>query len=164
VNSKTIQLAFKPLVGLPLQSIGRAANMLWIHFGKMREVPTRKGGKKKVGQWAIHVSCPWRIVHLEKIVVAYHDYYRSPSGKYLEDWDSFGKSQFDCAAKSLNKKFKSVPPKLLSAVADDVNGFTLNLSQDFRLDVFPDDSFKSGNTEHWRLFEPAMETKHFVVP
>jgi len=138
--------------------------MLWVHFGKMREVPTRGDGKKKVGQWAIHVSCPWRIVRLKKIVIAYHDYYCSSAGKYLEDWDSFGKSQFDCAAKSLNKKFKSVPPKVLSAMADDVNGFTLNLSQDFRLDVFPDDSFESKNTEHWRLFEPAMDTDHFVVP
>ena len=118
--------------------------------------------KSANGQFTSHVLGASSII--KKIVVAYRDYYYDPAGEYLEDWDSFGKNQFDRAAKSLNRKFNSVPPKVLSVAADGVNGFTLNMGRSFRLDVFPDNSLESGNPELWRLFEPSSGKKHFVVP
>ena len=160
MNTITIQQALTPVVGLPLRCIGRAANMLWLHFGEMRAVPAHGEGTKTVGQWAIHVQCPWRICRLGRIVVAYHDYYYSPEGDALEDWDSPGKSRFDSMALGLCSEFETRPPEVASVQPDDVGGFSLHFVTDYRLDVFPADSDDS--SEHWRVFQPGDTSKHYV--
>ena len=160
--NSSIQQALAPLVGLPLHSIGRAANMVWLHFGEMREVSVRGGGTKTVGDWAIHIQCPWRISRSGRIVIAYHDFYYSPDGGDLEDWDKLGASQFDSAATSLRTEFEAVPPVVASVQTDDVGGFSIRFSQDYQLDVFPDTSFDS--SEHWRIFQPRVDSGHFVFP
>ena len=164
MNTTAIQQALTPLVGRPLRSIGRAANLLWLHFGEMREVPARGGGTKSVGEWAIHVQCAWRLCRDGRIVVAYRDYYYSPEGDALDDWDAPGRSRFDQTAAALNADFDANSPSVLSVTTDDVGGFSLALSHDYRLDVFPDDSSHDNYSEHWRLFEPRADREHFVVP
>jgi len=164
MNTTAIQQALTPLVGLPLRSIGRAANLLWLHFGEMREVATRRGGTKTVGDWAIHVQCAWLLCRDGRIVVAYRDYYYSPDGDALDDWDTPGKSRFDQSATALSVEFASASPSVLSVTTDDVGGFSLALGHDYRLDVFPDDSSHDEYAEHWRLFEPQADSEHFVVP
>jgi len=164
MNNAAIQQALMPLVGLPLRCVGRGANMLWLHFGKMREVATRDGGAKQVGDWAIHIQCAWRLCQDGHIKLAYRDYYYSPEGDALDDWDTLGNSHFDQSAVALNAKLESVRPCVVSVATDDVGGFSLSLSHDFRLDVFPDGSTLDEYSEHWRLFKPASDGEHFVVP
>lgn len=164
MNTSAIQQALTPLVGLSLRSIGRAAGMLWLQFGNMREVPTRHGGTKTVGDWAIHVQCSWRLCRRGRIVVARRDYFYSPEGDTLDDWDIPGKSRFDQLAKSLSVEFESASPFVLAINIDDVGGFALVLSHDYRLDVFPDDSGHGEYDEHWRLLKPQIDGEHFVVP
>lgn len=164
MNSDAIKQALTPLVGLPLRSVGRAANLLWLHFGEMHEVAARGGGTKMVGDWAIHVQCAWRLCRLAHIEVAYRDYYYSPDGDALDDWDTPGKSRFDQQAASLVAGFAASPPEILSFTVNDVGGFSLLFSHDFRLYVFPDDSSHGDYSEHWRLFAPASDREHFVVP
>jgi len=160
MKTTTIQEALTPVVGLPLRCIGRAANMLWLHFGEMRIVPAHGGGTKTVGDWAIHVQCPWRISQLGRIVIAYHDFYYSPDGDALDDWDTLGKSRFDSVAARLCTEFETTSPVVASADPDDVGGFSVRFSRDYRLDVFPADSDDS--SEHWRVFQPGATSKHFV--
>lgn len=160
MNTTSIHQALAPLVGHPLHTIGRTANMVWLHFGEMREVPTRDDGTKRVGDWAVHVQCPWRISQRGRIVIAYHDFYYSPDGDDLENWDAIGSNQFDSAAVVLCAEFETVPPVVVSAHPEDVGGFSLHFSHDYRLDVFPDTSFDS--SEHWRIFQPGVHGKHFV--
>jgi hypothetical protein len=164
MNTNAIQQALTPLTGLPLRSIGRAANLLWLHFGKMRKVATHGGATKTVGDWAIHVQCAWRLCRQGRIEVAYRDYYYSPNGDALDDWDTPGQSRFDQQAASLVAGFETRPPEVLSFTTDDVGGFSLVLSDGYRLDVFPDDSSRDDYSEHWRLFVPASEKEHFVIP
>ncbi len=160
MNKETIEQALTPLVGLPLRTIGRAADLLWLHFGEMHEVAARGGGVRTVGEWAIHVQCAWRLCQQGRIRVACQDYYCSPEGEVLKDWDVIGKSLFDQQASSLRERFKMSPPKVTSYTVDDVGGFSMALSDDYRLDVFPDGS---NHSEHWRLFTPASHKNHFVV-
>jgi len=47
---------FDVLIGLRLFIVRRAADMLVLHFGDIRAHPS--GGT--VGDWALHVQCPWR--------------------------------------------------------------------------------------------------------
>jgi hypothetical protein len=49
------------LMGLPLWGVGRAG-IVWFQFGNRRTVPTMKGGTKEVGEFALHLGCPWRLV------------------------------------------------------------------------------------------------------
>jgi hypothetical protein len=134
--------------------------MLWLHFGEIREV-TASGGKKEVGDWAIHVQCPWRVCKCGRVVVAYHDFYYDDNGDALEDWDIPGQSRFDSVAAMLCAEFEAVPPIVTGVEPGDVGGFSTHLSQNYRLDVFPDTSL--GQSEHRRLFQPALHAEHFVV-
>ncbi len=47
--------------------------MQWFAFGDQREVITRSGETKVVGEYALHVQCPWRIVRGDEIVVGSRD-------------------------------------------------------------------------------------------
>jgi hypothetical protein len=136
--------------------------MAWLHFGEMLESPAYGGGTKTVGDWAVHIQCPWRISQRGRIVIAYHDFYYSPAGDDLEDWDKFGSSQFDSAATLLCAEFQTSPAVVASVQPDDVGGFFIRFSQDYRLDVFPDTSFDS--SEPWRIFQPRLDSEHFVFP
>ena len=162
MSKRRIPQALEPLVGLPLRCIGRAANIVWFHFGKLREVPGYGGGTKLVGQYAVHVQCVWRLVCRGRILIAYRDFYYSAKGKPLEDWDSSSKSRFDILARRLSSQLESSAPLVRSVKADDVGGFSIVLSRGYRLDVFPDSSDRDG--EDWRIFQPASRSRHFVVP
>jgi hypothetical protein len=152
--------AFQPLEGLPLRCLGRAANMLWVHFGELRETVSPLGRKRETGEWALHVQCAWRICQRGRIVVANGDFYRSPSGDPLDDWDTFGNSAFDATVAALNEEWTDSPPQVTSIRVDDVGGFSLQLTHDYRFDVFPANS--NEHVEHWRLFQPAADRQHFV--
>jgi hypothetical protein len=160
VNNTNIRKALAPVVGLPLWCIGRAANLLWLHFGELRTVPAHGGGTKSVGQWAIHVQCPWRICRHGRIVVAQQDFYYSPEGDALDDWDFPGKNRFDSVAATLCAEFKSSLPLVASVAPDDIGGFSLHAANDYRLDVFPANSDVA--CEHWRIFQPGDTRTHFV--
>jgi hypothetical protein len=162
MKAESIENAITPLVGLPVGRISRAANMLMIDFGKLQKVPRRGGGIRMVPEFALHVSCVWRLSLPARIVVAYRDFYYSPKGYPLENWDTPGKSRFDRISCKLSRDFKSKPPRVVSVAADDLGGVSLGLSQRYRLDVFPDGS--GGTEEDWRLFRPGMDQRHFVVP
>jgi hypothetical protein len=112
-------------------------------------------------EWALHVSCPWRFCRHRRIVVAYHDFYQSRNGDYLEDdqWDTSGKSRFDSVTGKLRSEFKIDPPAVESVEANEFGGFSMLLQRGYRLDTFPDSSDRQ--SEHWRVFRPGR--KHFVV-
>jgi len=151
--------ALQPLLGLPLRCLGRAANMLWADFGETRETLSPRGHPRQTGQWALHVSCPWRLCRSGRIVVAWHDFYYSPEGDALEDWDTIGKSAFDATVLKLNREWSDSAPQVSAIRIDDIGGFSLELTNDYRLDVFP---ANAGDAEHWRLFEPGAGREHFV--
>jgi hypothetical protein len=155
-----IHQALTPLVGLPFRCIGRATNLLWLHFGELHEVSERRGGTKIVGDWAVHIQCPWRICRHGRILTGYNDYYYAPDGEPVEDWDVVGKTRFDLAASTLCDEFAKIPPVVTSVQVDDVGGFFVHFGGDYRLDVFPDESDET--SEHWRIFQPSVGSKHFV--
>jgi hypothetical protein len=150
----------QPLMGLPLQCLGRAANMLWAPFGALRETVSPLGQKRETGEWALHIQCAWRFCQSGRIVVANGDFYHSPSGDPLDDWDTFGKSAFDATVARLGEDFSGSRPHVTMIRADDIGGFSLQLTGNYQLDVFPSDSF--ADREHWRLFQPGAGHKHFV--
>jgi hypothetical protein len=163
MNDATIQNALAPLVGLPLRYIGRAADLLWVHFGELREIPDRKGGTRTVGKWALHVQCPWRIVRPPTILIARGDCFYASDSDEPYDWDAGRESGFDRRAAPLNHEFESSPPRVAAVAVDAVGGFSLRLDGGQVFEVFPDDSTGS-DSEHWRIFRPGRDERHFVFP
>jgi hypothetical protein len=163
MNQSEIQQILAHLVGLPLRCIGRAADLLWVHFGEMKEVPARRGDTRSLGDWALHIQCPWRITKPPAILVANGDCYYKADIDEPYDWDAGGESRFDSHAAPLNREFESLPPRVEAVVVDTVGGFSLRLSNGYCLDVFPSNS-TGCKSEHWRFFQPRKDERHFVFP
>ena len=163
LKQTTLQEVLAPLIGLPLRSIGRAADMLWVHFGEWREVPSIRGGTHTVGEWALHVQCPWRITRPPAILVGRGDCYYEAASDEPFNWETSDESRFDREAMPLNDEFENSPPLVEAVDVDAVGGFCLRLTRGYRFEIFPDVTSDSVS-EHWRLFRPGSEESHFVFP
>lgn len=133
-------------------------------------MPSRRGGTRKVGEWALHIQTAWNFVRGSRIVVGTRDlyYYAESSAEFTEcgkefDWDKDGESRFDRHAAALNKEFDATPPCVIRIVCDSVGAFTLWLEADLTFSVFPNCASTSPDFEFWRLFQPATENPHYVV-
>ena len=136
--------------------------MLMVDFGPLRKMPYR-GGVIMLPEFTLHVQCSWRISRRDRIVLGAMDFYYSPKHRSLTHWSKRGKNRFDKISRKLNRQFKSRPSRVLSGVADAFGGFSLSLSHQYRLELFPEDG-SNGAHEHWRLFCPGTKQRHFVVP
>jgi hypothetical protein len=148
---RTIERTLQPLVGLELSAFGRAADLVWIHFGRLHRVPAWKRGFKFVGELAIHVQCPWRLSRRRSVVVGRGDIFESKQGAKRTLFDS---------------RIRTIPLgrprlKVLDVSADDLRGFALRFDRSWFLEVFPHDSAR--DAECWRMFIPSGDTDHFVV-
>ena len=135
-------------------------------FGTIGPHPSGKG---TIGDFALHIQCPWRIVNSEGIVTGSADYYEpAEAGAEVEKNDSHtGNLQqrrlgdllgsYDATTRSLVNSTAQLIVQ--SARADDFGGFELELSGGFRLQVFPDGS----REEDWRFFAPGSEEGHLVI-
>ena len=160
IVKKIIYQALKPLVGLPLRHIGRSSSMLWLHFGDLHEVSNPDGSIKAVHDWTVQVQCPWRISQGGRIVIAYRDFYYSDAP--LSNMAVMNKSRSNSVLESLCAEFEGKPPRVGSVDADDAGSFSVRLSDDYRLEVFPAENTESG--KHWRIFQPGVLGKSFVFP
>jgi hypothetical protein len=76
--------ALSQIVGLPLTAVRRAADMRTFQFGSLRPI-----GRGSVGDFALHVQCPWRIEGPEGIVTGRLDLWEPVKDNALfdEHWD-----------------------------------------------------------------------------
>jgi hypothetical protein len=136
----------------------------WFHFGTRRSVTDRRGKRKEVGSFALHVQCAWRIAGSRTIIVASRDRLYPAGDPDHEppdfDWSIPGASRVDEQMTTFLSDRAHTPLRIESVQADSIGGFCLYLSEGYILEVFPDDSV--GN-ELWRLFQPSTAAEHFVV-
>ena len=94
-----VQKALQVLIGKPLWSSGRAADLEWFQFGQRKTVKGVRGDTKEVGEYAIHVQCAWRMRHSDQVVVASRDLYypaTETDGPVQDfDWDVQGANRRD---------------------------------------------------------------------
>jgi hypothetical protein len=159
--------ALMPLLGLPIWSTGRAGDLVWFQIRERRTVPSSDGSPREVGTYAIHVSCPWRLINQDRLLVGSGDLL-TPADPEAEietfDWDVPGANWLDVRLAEVWSGFKASPPSVQGLEPDEYGGFALRLTGGMRVEVFPN-STPTGHvaTEFWRLLQPAMEVPHFVV-
>ena len=132
-----IERGLRPLVGLPLWAVGRAGSLKWFQFGDRRTVPALRGGSKEVGEYALHLDCPWHLV--------------GPAGQVA----ATDESEPELLARLAN------PPLTCEAVfGSDDGGAGLRFAGGWSLVV---EAGGPDRLEYWRLFRPAVGGPHFVV-
>jgi hypothetical protein len=152
------------LVGLKLTTTTRAANMECLKFGHLFE--TDKSGQQiQIGEFALHLQCPWRFTSETKILIGSIDLYEpvDESAEYDEyfDWDKPNGNLRDV---KLQELIKTQNLTTLSVVADTFGGFEVLFSNRIKLSVFPAYSKADEYSEYWRLLSNILANKnHFVV-
>jgi hypothetical protein len=128
------------IVGLPFSIARDAGGMKNFQFGSISPNPSGKG---TIGQFALHIQCPWRIVNSEGILTGSADDYeaaevgaevdandlqkgnlqRKRLGDLLRSYDASTRSWVNSTAQLI----------VQSVLVDEFGGFELELSGDFRL-------------------------------
>jgi len=132
-----IESALRPLRGLPLWAVGRAASLVWFCFGQRRIVRNIRGETREVGEFALHLECPWRLI--------------GETGETL----ATDQSEVEILTQLAS------PALMCSEVIEGQHGeLRLRFAGGQELSVEPDevDCF-----EYWRFFRPYSEQPHFVV-
>lgn len=160
--SDEIKRATSALVGLPMFRCTRAADLASFEFGEPRVIRDHKQRMQKVGDYALHVQCAWRITHQSRILVGKDDLYYPAEGIDSNrdfQWDSPGANRQD---KLLKELFAQRHQALLVQRLEvgDAASLSLIFGSELRLDIFPDGTARE---EHWRLFRPYTDEAHFIV-
>ena len=141
--------------------------MLWLQFGERSKRLDRHGGSVDVGEYALHVSCAWRLVGPEGIHAASGDYF-TPADPSVDpetfDWDGSDGNWCDVRLRAFLDATADSPRAVTGASADELGSVRLFLGEDFVFEVFPDSSHADHvETEFWRLLEPSAAAPHIVV-
>jgi hypothetical protein len=149
--------ALSQIIGLPLTAAHRAADMRSLQFGNARLI-----GDGTVGDFALHLQCPWRIEGPDGIITGRLDLWEPVDAGPGFDWDAWDSKkspnlqdvEFD---RWLARHGSTI---VVSNVdADDYGGASITFSPGFVLRLFP----AGTRGEDWRLFRPKSGAPHFVV-
>ena len=154
---RQVEAALSPLVGLPLSGSHRAADLSVFKFGALRPVP---GGE--VGDFALHVACPWRVDGPYGIITGRAELFEAidPERTYADDFDCYSEPNLQDMRMEAWLAAGPDGRRTVSGVeADDFGGVTLNFEGGFALRLFP----MTTRRECWRVFVPGDDTPHFVV-
>jgi hypothetical protein len=156
--------ALSAIIQFPLWGATRVMNMEMFDFGDRRTQLNRKGQEVDVGEYALHIQCPWRIVSPDGIIVASEDRkYPEEETANWQEFDSDSPSRCEARMAVWLREHSSAPLRVERVECDRVGGFRLFLQLGFVLEVFPASSLRGEYSEYWRLFRPSMEASHFVV-
>jgi hypothetical protein len=168
-----VRLNLQQLIGLKLSRMALAADMRTLQFGNTEA--RMRGGV--VGQYALHVQCPWRLESDTGVITGsgdlYEPYEKGERQDESFDWEK-GDSLQEGVLRELLKGYDENSKQIVNTTnlltveavqADSSGGFCLSLSGGYRFLVFPN----STRHEAWRLFRPSKDgdesnEKHFVVP
>jgi hypothetical protein len=133
-------------------------------FGDRRTRLNRKGQEVDVGEYALHIQCPWRIVSADEIIVASGDRdYPEDEASDWREFDSNSPSRCEARMAAWLGEHSLAPLRVEQVKADNAGGFELLLRFGFMLEVLPAHSLRGEYSEHWRLLRPSMDAGHFVV-
>ena len=147
------------LKGLELAAASRAANMIYLKFGKLTYI----GKRGIIGEYGLHLQIPWRFANEFAVIVGDGDMYEhiNEDGKYYEDydWDEEGNlCDFKIQTLIIPNRHK-----VMDIVADNYGGFEILFSSNIKLSVFPNLTANHEYSEFWRLLYPDREKNHFVI-
>jgi hypothetical protein len=158
--------AFDVLIGLRLSIVRRAADMLGLHFGEIRP---HHSGEGTVGDYVLHVQCPWRLDGPQGTVTGRDDLWvyagpgERPAGWSYEDGLSLQDRKFAnlFARDEKTRSWVNESDRFVVIAAKQTNrgDVTLELANGYAILLFP----ASGEHEAWRFFASGSD-RHLVFP
>jgi hypothetical protein len=154
-----------PFVGLILDSVGHAADMLTLTFRKPTEDPS-EGSRL----WCLHIQCPWRVESDGALVTGSSDWWETEDNLSPPDgWDPAegGSLQVFRLAEILGDRAperkkglrnRTVHFVVTSAESGNVGDLVLTMTGGFLLRAFP----AGWRGERWRIFEKGNTESHRV--
>jgi hypothetical protein len=130
--------------------------MRTFQFGSLRPV-----GGGSVGDWALHLQCPWRIEGPEGIVTGRLDLWEpvEENGPVDATWNYETSPNLQDARLEQWLKRPEAARVVRGVDADAFGGASLSFDQGYVLRLFP-----AGTCgEDWRLFSPTSDHPHLVV-
>lgn len=159
-----IERHLRQLIGLRLTATTRAANMECLKFGHLLE--TNKSGQQiQIGEFGLHLQCPWRFTSETKILIGSLDLYEpvDETAEYDEHFD-WEKPNGNLRDFKLQELITTQDLTAISVVADSFGGFDIFFSNGIKFSVFPAYSKIDQYSEYWRLLtNKATKKNHFVV-
>jgi hypothetical protein len=149
--------ALSPIIGLPLVAGRRAADMRMLQFGTMSAVD---GGS--VGDFALHLQCPWRIEGPYGLVTGRLDVWEPVERDAMRNYPAW---DYEKDPNLQDARFNDWLERFGSSLvvthvdADDYGGASIDLGGAFVLRLFP----AGTRGEDWRLLGPQMDAPHFVI-
>ena len=150
------------LCGLELSRSTRAANVQCFHFGALQ---TKNNSKAMVGEYSLHIQCPWRITDSEEILVGSEDLYEPPSdhADYNSDFD-WDKPMANLRDVKLQRLVDSNQLIVKTVVTYKYGGLDIKFNEGITFSLFPAISGKDEFLEYWRLIDNRVEVgNHLVV-
>ncbi|MGV8864838.1 MAG: hypothetical protein ACOH2T_27240 [Pseudomonas sp.] len=150
------------LVGQSLVGAARAADMLTLQLGELRQRQTPLGRTVETGEWALHIQCAWRIGNAQGIYTGRSDYWQPPeaveSDAVIESWNPELGNLRDSRMSAWIAQRQTSPAKVQSVSSDCFAGIRLHFDDGYTLEVFSD----SSSDEDWRLIAWDGD-EHLVV-
>ena len=149
--------ALSQIIGLPLIAAWRGADMRIFQFGTLHQIENGS-----VGDFALHIQCPWRIEGKDGIVTGRLDLWEPIERGPDFDWESWHYEKSPNLQDFLVDQWlreHGLTLVVRKVDADEYGGATIHFHDSFVLRLFP-----SGTQgEDWRLFRPKTGAPHFVV-
>jgi hypothetical protein len=153
------------LLGQPLVSSARAADMEMFGFGDDVASVGWRGRPRVTPRYAMHVQCPWRIVANALVVVGYHDLCEPRSD--FPDPDAFGPNEGIGTSRreELLERFyeeRRKRPRIVTGCDLGAGGWLrLTFDDEATLALSPDVA-AAADPEYWRVFEVGSDAPHIV--
>jgi hypothetical protein len=165
--AETIKDRLKPLVGLRLAIARRAGPMRNFQFGQIRAIE-----RGTVGDYALHIQCPWRLEGPDGILTGSSDLWEPAEASAIVDWKTWNcdrnenlqDHQLSALLGGYDPSTRSFVNETQHLVVEDVQtddwgGVRIQLSGGFRLILFPAGS----HAEDWRVFPTRPDQRHLVI-
>jgi hypothetical protein len=169
--NESAQKMLDALVGRSLWDSTRAIDMEMFQFGARVPRLSFRGEPQIVGEFALHLSCSWRIVSGGRLLVGFHDLWVPRTGVPDEEFD------WTEVHKKSSRRDEMMEEFLLhgesahiveTAGMSPVGDLHLVFADGCSFDAFADIGFAEmegdeAPYECWRLFSPSTDTWHLVV-
>lgn len=156
-----IESVFAELVGEPLSSLGRAADMGDFGFGPFVLAPTKRDPHRTGPTFVLHLQCPFRFSGPDGPLLGSQDVYRGPDGSWIDgEWIGKEPNFFDAAVLDYIERRIDDDVLCERVESNRFGDLTISLSEGHTLEVFIPSAVQR---EYWRFFRLGDTSRHLVV-
>lgn len=156
-----VESALAVLVGEPMSSLGRAADMGDFGFGPFVTAPTKRDPLRTGPTFVLHLQCPFRFSGPDGPILGSRDMYRGVDGSWIEgEWTGKEPNFFDAAVHEYIKRRGDDDVVCERVESNRAGDLTISLTEGHALEVFVPGAVRR---EYWRFYRLGDTSRHLVI-